>query len=239
MPDPGVERGFTTETIGESLLLLRFGTRIDAGINARVHAAAAALHAADLPGLIDLVPAYTTLGVVYDPVLWADRSLPPWRRFAAAVETVLSHRPELPPTKALTVDIPVLYDGPDLADVAQRCQLDPDETIHRHAGGHYSVAMIGFAPGFAYLLGLDPSLHAPRRSSPRLRVPAGSVAIGGAQTGIYPSELPGGWNLIGRTPLCLFDAGRASPCLLAPGNRVRFRAIDAEEFSALHSPDPP
>ncbi len=91
--------------------------------------------------------------------------------------------------------------------------------------------MLGFAPGFPYLLGLDAALHVPRRADPRTRVPAGSVAIGGAQTGIYPRELPGGWNLIGRTPQVLFDPERDPPCLLAPGDRVRFRAIDAEEFA--------
>jgi KipI family sensor histidine kinase inhibitor len=93
--------------------------------------------------------------------------------------------------------------------------------------------MLGFAPGFPYLLGLDPALQVPRRANPRTRVPAGSVAIGGAQTGIYPRELPGGWHLIGRTPRVLFDPAREPPCLLAPGNHVRFRAIDADEFARL------
>ena len=97
----------------------------------------------------------------------------------------------------------------------------------------YRVAMLGFAPGFPHLLGLDPALHMPRRAQPRLRVPAGSVAIGGAQTGIYPRELPGGWQLIGRTPLRLFDAQLDPPSLLAPGDRVRFRTIDADEFDTL------
>ena len=123
--------------------------------------------------------------------------------------------------------------GPDLEAVAVHAGLSPDAVVARHAAGDYSVAMLGFAPGFPYLLGLDPALHAPRRTDPRTRVPAGSVAIGGAQTGIYPRELPGGWNLIGRTPLPLFDPRREPPALLAAGDRVRFRAIDVDGFARL------
>ena len=134
------------------------------------------------------------------------------------------------------VEIPVCYGGeygPDLLDVAHLSGLDAAQVGARHAAVEYRVAMLGFAPGFPYLLGLDPSLHAPRRATPRTRVPAGSVAIGGAQTGMYPCELPGGWQLIGRTPLALFDAQRDPPCLLAPGDRVRFCAIDASRFAEL------
>ena len=134
------------------------------------------------------------------------------------------------------VEIPVCYDGefgPDLGEVAEHAKLAQAEVIALHTASEYHVAMLGFAPGFPYLLGLDARLHAPRRASPRTRVPAGSVAIGGAQTGIYPRELPGGWRLIGRTPLTLFDAQRDPPALLAPGQRVRFRAISAQEFAAL------
>lgn len=135
-----------------------------------------------------------------------------------------------------SVEIPVCYGGeygPDLDALAEHARLSRDEVIGRHVAAGYTVAMLGFAPGFPYLLGLDPALHVPRRADPRTRVPAGSVAIGGAQTGIYPRELPGGWNLIGRTPLVLFDPDRDPPCLLAPGDRVRFCAISAEEFAAL------
>ena len=134
------------------------------------------------------------------------------------------------------IEIPVCYGsdfGPDLDALAAHTKLDVREVIARHTGAEYRVAMLGFMPGFPYLLGLDPGLHTPRRSTPRTRVPAGSVAIGGAQTGIYPRELPGGWQLIGRTPLQLFDAKRAPPALLRPGQYVRFRAIEAGEFAAL------
>lgn len=134
------------------------------------------------------------------------------------------------------IQIPVCYGGeygPDLDAVAGHAGLAPDEIVARHAAAGYTVAMIGFAPGFPYLLGLDPTLAMPRRTDPRTRVPAGSVAIGGAQTGIYPRELPGGWQVIGRTPLVLFDPRRARPCMLAAGDGVRFRAIRADEFERL------
>jgi KipI family sensor histidine kinase inhibitor len=141
-----------------------------------------------------------------------------------------------PDTDTSPVEIPVCYGGdfgPDLDALAAHTQLDACDVVARHARAEYRVAMLGFMPGFPYLLGLDAALHAPRRASPRTRVPAGSVAIGGAQTGIYPRELPGGWQLIGRTPLTLFDAARPRPALLRPGQRVRFRAIEAGEFAAL------
>lgn len=134
------------------------------------------------------------------------------------------------------IEIPVCYDrafGPDLDIVASHAGLSGQAVIERHTAATYTVAMLGFAPGFPYLLGLDPTLQVPRRANPRTRVPAGSVAIGGAQTGIYSQELPGGWHLIGRTPLRLFDPLRDQPALLAPGDRVRFRPIGAEEFTAL------
>ncbi|MGH8111030.1 MAG: 5-oxoprolinase subunit PxpB [Rhodanobacteraceae bacterium] len=134
---------------------------------------------------------------------------------------------------ARPIEIPVCYggeSGPDLEAVARHAEIDPDQVVARHVAIEYTVAMLGFAPGFPYLLGLDAALHVPRRANPRTRVPAGSVAIGGAQTGIYPGELPGGWNLIGQTPLVLFDPQREPPCLLAPGDRVRFRAVGADEF---------
>ncbi|HEY0957595.1 MAG TPA: 5-oxoprolinase subunit PxpB [Roseateles sp.] len=120
------------------------------------------------------------------------------------------------------VEIPVYYDGPDLGDVAAHCGLSAEEVVHRHAAAEYVVYFIGFQPGFAYLGGLDESLHTPRRAEPRTSVPAGSVGIGGAQTGIYPLATPGGWQLIGRTALPLFDPQAEPPTLLAPGDRVRF-----------------
>jgi KipI family sensor histidine kinase inhibitor len=124
---------------------------------------------------------------------------------------------------AAEVLVDVVYDGPDLAATAAEVGLEPAELVHRHAAGEYVVAFCGFAPGFAYLRGLDPTLHVGRRAEPRTRVPAGSVGIAGEFTGVYPRESPGGWRLLGRTDLRLWDLERTPPALLAPGTRVRFR----------------
>jgi len=233
------------EWLGDRALLLRLGSGIDATLNARTHVAAHALRAANLPGVVDIVPAYASLAVHYDPLAWhdAESEFLPGERLAERVLVLIDSidlvgKRDVAESKQRIVEIPVCYGGdggPDLADVARLAKLDEREVIARHAAGSYRVAMLGFAPGFPYLLGLDRTLHAPRRANPRTRVPAGSVAIGGAQTGIYPRELPGGWQIIGRTPLALFDAARDPPALLAPGQHVRFRAIDADEFARLSS----
>lgn len=237
MTPPRVQQpAFDVEPLGESALLLRFGERIDAASNARVHAAAVALRAAALAGLVDIVPAYASLALHYEPAAWSEGGTAPWRRFADAVRGALAAAVDAPMPSTRTVDVPVCYGGehgPDLDALATTLGLDAAGVAARHAGGEYRVAMLGFAPGFPYLLGLDPTLHAPRLAHPRTRVPRGSVAIGGAQTGIYPSELPGGWQLIGRTPLVLFDPLREPACLLAPGDVVHFRAIGAEAFEAI------
>jgi KipI family sensor histidine kinase inhibitor len=236
MRDAGGEREFAIEPLGETLLLLRFGDRVDAGLNTRVHAAAQKLRVARLAGVADLVPAYATLGLVYSPATWTSDGGPAWRNLADAACRVLAMATQPVAQAVAAIEIAVRYGGecgPDLAAVADHCRLAPADVIARHAAGRYRVAMLGFAPGFPYLLGLDAALHTPRRASPRVRVPRGSIAIGGVQTGIYPSELPGGWQLIGRTPLSLFDLARDPPCLLEPGDHVRFRAIDDDEFAAL------
>lgn len=223
------------EPLGETALLLRFGEGLDPAINARVHAAAHALRAAHLPGLVDIAPAYATLALHYDPAAWLDANGGrPWRNFEAAARAVLAAPPARETVAPRIVEIPVCYGGdfgPDLDALANHAKLAASDVIAHHTATTYTVAMLGFAPGFPYLFGLDPALHMPRRASPRTRVPAGSVAVGGAQTGIYPSDLPGGWQLIGRTPLALFDARRDPPSLLMPGDLVRFVAIDAAAFA--------
>jgi KipI family sensor histidine kinase inhibitor len=228
-------RDLPIEPLGETALLLRFGAGLDPAVNARVHAAAAALRAAHLPGLVDIAPAYATLALHYDPAAWLDANGGgPWRTFEAAVRAVLHSPPVETTSDARVVEIPVCYGGehgPDLDALADHAGLAASEVVARHAASRYTVAMLGFAPGFPYLFGLDAALQMPRRASPRTRVPAGSVAIGGAQTGIYPSQLPGGWQIIGRTPLTLFDATRDPPSLVMPGDRVRLVAIEAADFA--------
>ncbi|MGA9335659.1 MAG: 5-oxoprolinase subunit PxpB [Rudaea sp.] len=227
------------EPLGDCALLIRFGERIDENTNARALAACEALHAANLAGVHDVAPAYASVCVRYDPGAWiaGDDSRLPYARLAGHIAELVENVPRRSvPVKPDTLEIPVCYGGefgPDLDAVAAHAGLSVQDVVARHCGADYRVAMLGFAPGFAYLLGLDRALHKPRRADPRKRVPAGSVAIGGEQTGIYPRESPGGWNLLGRTPLTLFDQTRDPPALLAPGCSVRFRAIDAAEFERL------
>lgn len=221
----------------------------DARANQRVHRHAARIRQRAPAWLRDLVPAYASLAVFFDDsrvtaaqvrdwlrVLLAEDDLAAAPRFTTVGhDTGACHAEGTTPSAGM-VEIPVHYGGvhgEDLTTAAAELGLSAEALIARHCAAAYTVAMIGFAPGFPYLLGLDPGLALPRRSTPRSRVPAGSVAIGGSQTGIYPGESPGGWRLLGRTPLRLFDPLRDPPCLLVPGERVRFRAIDAQTFERL------
>lgn len=232
MPDP-FAASWTLETLGEDAVLLRLGERVDAGLNGQVHALAARIARTRPPWLCDIVPAYAALALFVDPVQTGDRF---------ALDVVGDWLAQLPADGAdgiarepTPVEIPVCYHpscAPDLEALAQRTGLAPGEVAARHCAGDYRVGMIGFAPGFPYLLGLDPALAAPRRATPRVRVPAGSVGIAGQQTGIYPGDSPGGWQLVGRTPLALFDPRRDPPSLLQPGQRVRFVAIGLDEYNA-------
>jgi len=222
------------EPLAEDAWLLRFGNTIEPELNARVHAAAQLLRE-QLPG-IECVPAYASLLLRFAGTQPQDDSTALSAQHLR--DTLLSMLAKVPASTIATreVDIPVWYGGeagPDLAAVADHARLTPAQVIARHCAATYRVAMIGFAPGFPYLLGLDPALAMPRRADPRLGVPAGSVAIGGKQTGIYPQALPGGWQLIGRTPSKLFDRHAASPSLLQPGDSVRFHAIEQDEYDRL------
>jgi KipI family sensor histidine kinase inhibitor len=211
-------------------LLVTFGDQISPEAHLQVRRLLHLL-AGDPPvGVVNLQPAYASLLVSYDP-----------RRVGAEdVRTAVTGKVEAagdaPLPDPRQVDIPVCYggdSGPDLEEVAAACGLDPGEVVREHAAGDYVVYFLGFSPGFPYLGGLSPRIATPRRATPRKRVPAGSVAIGGSQTGIYPLASPGGWQLIGRTPLALFDAGRTPPALLALGDRVRFVPISEAEFQTL------
>lgn len=210
------------ERIGEDCLLLRFDSRIDAAGNARVHALVSRLHSTRPRWVVDIVPAFASVAVFVDLVGSGEGD--PLDAAVAWVATQSSHLDaHVAPTR--TIEIPVRYggaDGPDLDDVAAHAGVLAGDVIARHSAPEYSVAMLGFAPGFPYLLGLDPALAVPRLATPRLRVPAGSVGIGAAQTGIYPRTGPGGWRIVGRTDATLFDPLRDPPALLAPGDRVRF-----------------
>jgi KipI family sensor histidine kinase inhibitor len=182
---------------------------------ATVHRLHAALRELAPSGVVELVPAYRTVLIVAEPGR------------AGVLDELAAALPELelPPAEAVageTVEVPVRYDGEDLPEVARRTGLSAEEVVRRHTAAEYTVAFLGFSPGFPYLVGLDPALEVPRRDTPRTSIPAGSVGLAGNQTGIYPTASPGGWQLIGRTELRLFDPGRDPPALLAPGARLRF-----------------
>ena len=219
--------GWTLTRVGDAALAVEFEQRIDPAVNARALAVGAALRAARHAGVLDVVEGFCSVTVVFDPLR---TDLP---RVAAALETAAGRRPGSV-AAGREVVLPVCYggrDGPDLAQVAAFAGCSTDEVVARHSSAVYRVYMLGFLPGFAYLGSVDPRIAAPRRRSPRLRVPAGSVGIAGRQTGVYPLEAPGGWNLIGRCPVRIADLDRAEPFRVLAGQRVRFEPITEAEYS--------
>lgn len=212
--------------LGEGALLLEWGQDITPDSNQRVMEAAAAIMASPFPGLQECVPAYASLAVFFDPLVV--RSENPGQMPSDTVGKLMMEMLsaiEWGPEKfdeSVLHTIPVIYDGPDLDEVATVHGLSREQVIDIHMAAVYNVYMMGFLPGFAYLGILDPQIATPRRASPRKKVPAGSVGIAGNQTGIYPLESPGGWQLIGRTEVGLFLPESDPPCLLRPGDRVQF-----------------
>ncbi len=214
----------TIAHLADSALLVEFTDPDLLAANRRVLALQHALAERQPPGLLDLTPAYQTLLIYLDPLVW------PPRRAAADVEGLARQVGERDALTGRVVEVPVRYggvDGPDLLDVARHTGLSEAEVVRLHAAGEYTVMFVGFLPGFPYLFGLDPRLATPRLPTPRTRTPVGSVGIGGDQTGIYSTPSPGGWRLIGRTPLTLYDPHQDPPTLLRAGDQVRFVAISA------------
>ena len=219
--------------MGDRAIVIRLGESIDEATHRLVRAACARLEENAIPGMTEYVPAFATVAVHYDPAVVGGAQ--PYEAVAAAIRDALRDltAEELPPAR--TIEIPVCYGGElgaDLEEVARHAGITSDEVVRVHSAGDYLVHMIGFAPGFGYLGGLDERIAVPRRATPRARVPAGSVGIGGRQTGVYPLDSPGGWQIIGRTPLRLFTPDVQPPTLLRMGDRVRFRAIAMDEFRA-------
>jgi inhibitor of KinA len=215
---------------GERGLVVELGTTIDPDVNARVHLLAAAI-SLQLSGEVqEVIPTYRSLLVVFDPLHV------PRERLAARIEALAAEPAAGPPVyQGREVHIPVCYGGafgPDLEFVAAHNGITPQQVIEIHSASPYLVYMLGFTPGFPYLGGLSQRIATPRLETPRTRVPAGSVGIAGEQTGIYPVESPGGWRLIGRTPLRLFDPHSAHPFLITAGDVLRFKPISLEEFEA-------
>jgi len=223
--------------LGDRALIIELADRIGDEAPSRIHQVCSWLSDARLPGVTELVPAATTVTVFYDPVALKETGAPKhdlagW--LSSRLTERLARLPEataLPPGRL--IEIPVCYGGdfgPDLDSIATRAKRSPEAVVELHSGGEYVVLQLGFAPGFPYLHGLPEALRFPRLETPRTRVPAGSVAIANRQSCVYPSEIPGGWHVLGRTPLRLFQPDRKPPALLGPGDRVKFRPISPEEF---------
>lgn len=215
---------------GDSSLVVEFGDTVDPELNARAIAFAERLRTAGLAGVLDVVPTYRSAAVYFDPLRANLDAL------LAEVDRLAARPPPVATAEGPPIEVPVCYGpecGPDLADVAKFAGCGKDEVVRTHASQVYRVYMMGFVPGFAYMGTVPSRIGTPRRSTPRLRVPLGSVGVAGFQTGIYPAETPGGWNLVGRTPLRPFDAARAEPFLFKAGDGVRFVPIDHDEFEVI------
>ena len=212
---------------GDSAIVVEFEARIDLAVNARAIALAEAVQAAAVAGVRDVVPTYRSVAIYFDPLRTDMNAL------TDSIESAAAGAEQSATVARTPVRIPVCYGGefgPDLPAVADFARCSEDDVVRRHASTIYRVFMLGFVPGFAYLGIVDERIAMPRHAVPRVRVPARSVAIAGVQTGIYPGDTPGGWQLIGRTPMAPFDAERPEPFLLKAGDAVQFYAIERDEY---------
>ncbi len=230
---------FSLTPLSDHAIVIELGTEIHPDIHQKIQAITALLDASHLEWLIEYIPSFTSVTVFYDLVVAAklsERDIQPYDFVYQQLQKLLMN--SLPPVneRSRIIQIPVCYDeqfGPDLPFVAAHNNLTREEVINIHCSGRYIVYMIGFAPGFPYLGGMSKTISAPRKSVPRLQIPAGTVGIAGTQTGIYPLETPGGWQLIGRTPIPLFQPMKQPPSLLRAGNRIHFTPITAEQFHEM------
>nr|WP_315846350.1 5-oxoprolinase subunit PxpB [uncultured Achromobacter sp.] len=224
---------------GDRCLIISFGDRIDAAIGRTCLAAARKLRDARLPGVTDVVPSFVAVAVHYRPD--GQGNGPTCTSLTARIGALLGEGITADALDGRQIDVPVCYGGahgPDLPDVARAAGVTEDEIIALHSQPRSMVFMLGFAPGHAYLGVHDEKLNIPRRPSPRTAVPAGAVAVANRQTVIYPNRLPGGWNIIGATPLTLFDPAREPASLLQPGDSVRFVPISPQEFDRIREARP-
>lgn len=224
--------------LGDSGVLIELGNGMDPITHNKVLYLSKVLEKECLPGLTEVVPGVASVAVYYDPVeiLSSTDGLSPFQSLVARLTSIVENITTMDELIRRRMDIPVCYGGdfgPDLDYVASYHGLTPEEVVKLHTEVDYIVYMIGFAPGFPYLGNMNMRLETPRRSSPRVSIPAGSVGIGGAQTGVYPIVSPGGWNLIGRTPLKLFSVEDESPTLIRMGDIIRFRSVTEEQYYLL------
>lgn len=215
------------EPVGDCAISVMFENKIDLNVNRKVQRLHRFLKEEKIPGIRESIPSYCSLLIFYDPCQIS------YKRIGSLIKKVKEISLDVEDQDGRVIEIPVVYGGKygeDLETVAAYAGMTPEEVIWIHTEPTYYVYQIGFLPGFPYLGGLDPRIHAPRLANPRLEIPMGSVGIGGEQTGIYPLPSPGGWQLIGRTPLKLYQKEQEQPVLLQPGDRVRFVSITEGEF---------
>ncbi len=228
-----VNRDFRIVPSGDSTVVVEFEARIDPALNVRAIRLAEAVRGSHLTGIRDVVPTYCSVAVYFDPLRTSYQPLVDWlERHARIPADSIADAPS-------PIEVPVCYGGelgPDLSSVAAHANMSPEEVVAIHGSVTYRVFMLGFSPGFAYLGILDERIRAPRHATPRVHVPRGAVGIADAQTGIYPSDTPGGWQIIGRSPVRPFDLSRREPFLFKPGDAVRFVAIDRRAYDAGHAP---
>lgn len=212
---------------GDSALNMEFGNIISEETNKKIRAVAILIETMKITGINELVPTYRSLMIHYNPLMIDYGNLVSiLREVEGSLDNILLPSPEI-------IEIPVLYGGQyglDIENVAKHNNLTVEEVIRIHTSVEYLIYMLGFTPGFPYLGGMDKRIATPRLSSPRTKIPAGSVGIAGEQTGVYPMQSPGGWQLIGRTPLELYNPEKENPILLKSGNYIVFKSIDEEEY---------
>lgn len=223
----------TISPVGDCAISIDFGQVIDPKINRHIRQTIERIQALQLDGIIELVPTYCALLVQYDAMLYS------YADMCHIIEPIFSESiTDNDNEKVTVIEIPTVYGGefgPDLGFVASHNNLSEEEVIAIHSGTDYLVYMLGFIPGFTYLGGMDPRIATPRLSSPRTLIPAGSVGIAGEQTGTYPSDSPGGWQIIGRTPVTMYDMSKEQAALLSAGDYVRYVPIDEAEYNRIKS----
>ena len=217
-------------TAGDSSILLQFGNTIDPAINRKIAATVQLMREQHINGVTDVIPAFCSLLINYDPRVIS------YEQIKGRMEALVKIDVTAGDTRKRVFEIPVCYGGeygPDIRNIADHAGMSVEEVIQIHTSRDYLIYMLGFLPGFTYLGGLDERIHTPRLANPRIRIPAGSVGIGGSQTGIYPMDSPGGWQLMGMTPVKTYDPDREVPILVEAGDYIRFVAIDEDEFHRI------